>query len=581
MESSDIHAAFRQLLRVLLLYARQKDLTWLKASSISFAAHLIVMPLLFLLVMPPKKPPGRQPVFMLAGGLRITEVESEEGGSAKEDLSLLDEEAEEEEYDETEIDKRVLEKLAQERKEIFSLPVQHSPIITYTDIDEEEEEEDEEEAATTATAEDEERTILDEAAGEEEGENKTAGLEKAKGKVREPGEGQGETKPALRWEDIFAKNRPVEKLPPAKTEADGKIESLMAANPYDDGAAARLPPGTMLTGSFFGEGEGQLPDLLVWLPPDIRLAGLISLSIIRSRPDREVFEKTFKKLPYFDSVAAGSDLDFFQQLDAVLIATNNPFDVKETFLVLRHNQDEKMIRKAVSKHFASMGVKENWYRISGKDVVQPSKKSFDKIPWIYFFPAEKVVGVVHISRRGSIKTLMDAQSADAGGASHLVGPLERLMRFGTGMPEGAKSEDGQAMPAGVVVGSVHFDEIMAGLDKSKKFPLPAETMVIGRFSGNLVSVEGTALFPDGEGPKKFLAQWQNTLKPLRQNKILKFFGIEKILDFPVWKEGSGGNLTLQALVPPERVEPLLALIRLITGGENKTLEDKFPPPKKP
>lgn len=591
MEPGDVKIAFRQLLSAIVAYLRSREGMWYKAGSISFGVHLILMPIVFFFILRFEKPRETQPVFMLSGGLHFNSVESEDSDLYADELDLLDDEAEDEDWDDDEdmeIEKEVLERLAKEREDIFSLPLHDSPSIAYIDIDEDDEDEDWEDWEEDEEDEDTEVEILDELADEfedeeEEDEPESKTDVKIAGKKDEPESASSGKK--THWEDIFAKKVKKGKTE-KRSEADKKIEGLMAINPYSDDSEPLETGKNFVGGSFFGEGEAQLPDLLLWLPPDIKMAGLISLSLLRSRPDREVFERTFQKLPYFDSIAAGSDLDFFQQIDAVLIATYNPFDVKETYLMLRHNQDEKMIRKAVSRHFKALGVKANWYKISGRDVVQPPKKYFEKIPWIYFFPKDKIVGIVHISKRESIKTLMDTPSSMENPSMHLVGPLERLMRFGCGMPEGAQ-EEGRVMQPGVVVGSVQFDELLAELNKKKaelnkkkKFPLPMETMVVGRFGQQHISVEGTARFPDTQGPVNFIDRWKNTLDPIRKHKIIKVLGIDKILDFPVWKKGDNGSLTLQALVPSDRVEPLLALIRLLTGGEKETVKKHVPPKKK-
>jgi hypothetical protein len=569
-------------------FARSDESRWYKACGLSLLVHLLLMPLVFFFIMPQRSPAEPQPVFMLSGGLQVNWTEGGEEPGGEE--ALLDDEAGDEEEvegedvedEDMEIEEEVLKRLAKERKDIFSIPHHGSGSFTYVDIDEEDEELEDDE--------DTEVTLLDNEAEDMEGETldgeKEEGTPKEEVEASQGGEegGQGAVEPAAKtpWEDIFAKKKHPETspaLPPKKSEADKKIETLMAVNPYAEEGVSSFPAAGTVTGSFFGEGEAQLPDLLVWLPPDIKLAGLISLSLLRSRPDREVFETTFQKLPYFDTIASGSDLELFQQLDAVLIASNDPSDVRETYLMLRHNQDEKMIRKAVSKHFAALGVKPNWYRISGIDVVQPSQKSFETLPWIYFFPQEKVVGIVHIDKRDSIKTILDIPGSGKNSPAHLIGPLERLLRFGAGMPEGAQ-EDGKTMPPGVVVGSVQFDQLMGKYQKNPTFPLPVETIVVGRIGHETVSVEGMARFPETDGPQKFIDGWKTALEPIRKNKISKLLGIDKLLDFPVWQKHEDGSLTLQALVPSERVEPLLALIRLITGAEKSLVEANAPGAKK-
>jgi hypothetical protein len=583
MVPSDI----RLILRKAAGYALSDESRWYKACGLSLLVNLVLMPLVFLFIMPQQSPAEPQPVFMLSGGLQVNWSEGGEEPGGEEAL-LDDEDEDEEEVEEEdlededmEIEQEVLNRLAKEREDIFSIPSHGSGSIAYVDIDEEDEElEDDEDTEVTlldSEAEDMEEETLDNEEEEEEEENPKEEVKAAQGEE----EGGQETAAKTSWEDIFAKKHPKTSpsSPPKTSEADKKIESLMAVNPYAEEGVSSPPAAGTVTGSFFGEGEAQLPDLLVWLPPDIKLAGLISLSLLRSRPDREVFETTFQKLPYFDTIATGSDLEFFQQLDAVLIASNDPSDVRETYLMLRHNQDEKMIRKAVSKHFAALGVKPNWYRISGIDVVQPSQKSFETLPWIYFFPQEKVVGIVHIDKRDSIKTILAIPGSGKDSPAHLIGPLERLLRFGAGMPEGAQ-EDGKTMPPGVVVGSIQFDQLMGKYQKNPTFPLPVETIIVGRIGQEAISVEGMARFPETDGPQKFIDGWKTTLEPLRKNKISKLLGIDKLLDFPVWQKHEDGSLTLQALVPSERVGPLLALIRLITGAEKSLVEANTPGAKK-
>jgi len=544
MEELSVKNALRQLLLALIISLRTRDLRWLKSGSISVAVHLLLFPVIFLFVLPLQKPVRRNPVFLLSGGLRIEISQNEKEENPI--LSTLDEEAEsqeDEDVDETEIDKRVLQKLAEERKDIFSLSVRKTPGIIYSEI-EEEEDEDSEDVKEELNKEEVKKT--------------------------------SKTKPRAEWEDIFQKKGGKKEESEKFSEADKKIEELIASNPYESDSFNSPAVTGIITGSFFGEGEEILPDLLLWLPSDSRFCALVSLSILRSRSDRDILENTLKKLPYFGSVAEGSDLNLFNELDAIMIASKNPFELSQTQIFARHNTDEKLIRKAVSKHFKALGAKENWYRIGGKDVVLPLKEDYGKIPWVYFFPQEKVIGIVHISQRDNIKLLMDHTCTEKGKCVHLMGDLERLMRTGFGMPPKFVDSSGRTLPAGVVVASVGFDEILSLLGKNQFLPSPVQAMVVGRFAEGPVSVEGVAHFGNEEDQKNFMTGWQKLLQPLRESKILKFFGIEKLIDLPVWKEGENKTVTLQAVVPPERIEPFLALIRLITGGENRNNYEKSP-----
>ncbi len=596
-------------------FIRIKKHLWFKAGSLSFLVHLLVMPVVFFFVLRFEKPPAdQQPVFMLSGGLQIKTVKDDSEETLIDELLGLDDEEEDELFDDEDLEdledddedmdleREVLKRLAEEREDIFSIPVRESPEISIYEMDDEEDEEEDEED------EEDELELLDELAEEIVDEEDIDELEDDEGSTlagagdtAKEGDGkkvekdpEGAASPPgepEHWQNIFAKKLMDKKkqngdMSESKGEStekveakiDEKIEEIMEANPYSTDGEPDAADQPVVAGSFFGEGEDQLPDLLVWLPPDIKLAGLISLSLLRSRPDHEIFESSFTKMPYFDSVAGGSDVDFFKQIDSVLIATKDPFDIAETYLVLRHNQDEKMMRKAVSRHFRSFGIKENWYRISGRDVVQPSKKHFKKLPWAYFFPRDKIVGVVHISKRDSIKTIIDSTSNESGSGVHLIGPLERLLRLGYGMPAGAV-EDEHTIPPAIVAGSVEFDKIMAEMNKGKNFPLPVETMVIGRFGQNIVSVEGAARFENEQDPQKFIAMWNEKLEPIKNHKLIKMLGINKLIDFAVWKEGQDRHVTLEGLLPPERMEPLLTLIRLLTGGKIE-VETKKTLPKK-
>ncbi|MFH1435092.1 MAG: hypothetical protein ABIJ56_05205 [Pseudomonadota bacterium] len=623
MESGHLKIALKHLGLFIAAFVRRKKHLWLKAGSLSFLVHLLVMPVVFFFVLRFEKPPAdKQPVFMLSGGLQIKTVKDEPAETLIDELLGLDDEEEDELFDDEDLEdledddedmdleREVLKRLAEEREDIFSIPARKSPEISLYELDDEEDEEEDELELLDELAEEivdeEDVDELEGEVGDEEDEEDDMGstLAGAGDKAKE-GDGEKDEKDPVEaaappgkpghWQNIFAGKvmgkkaqdggGPESKGESAeKTEAkiNEKIEEIMEANPYSAGGEPEAAGQPSVAGSFFGEGEDQLPDLLVWLPPDIKLAGLISLSMLRSRPDKEIFEGSFEKMPYFDSIAGGSDLDFFQQIDSVLIATKDPFDITETYLMLRHNQDEKMIRKAVSRHFRSFGIKENWYRISGRDVVQPSKKQFNKLPWVYFFPRDKIVGVVHISKRDSIKTMIDSTSNESGNGVHLIGPLERLLRLGYGMPAGAQ-EDGRTIPPAVVAGSVEFDKIMAQMNKGKNFPLPVEAMVIGRFGQSIVSVEGAARFENDQDPQKFIAMWNEKLEPIRNHKLIKMLGINKLIDFAVWKEGQDKHLTLEGLLPPERMEPLLTLIRLLTGGkiEIETKKTIPKPPDKP
>ena len=80
-------------------------------------------------------------------------------------------------------------------------------------------------------------------------------------------------------------------------------------------------------------------DLSQFAPGDAHIQILLRTDRMRSSPHRGAVEYLLHHLPDYNTLVTGSALSPFDDLDALLIATSNPFDVTATFLAARHAAD--------------------------------------------------------------------------------------------------------------------------------------------------------------------------------------------------------------------------------------------------
>ncbi|MBW2263686.1 MAG: hypothetical protein JRG91_17115, partial [Deltaproteobacteria bacterium] len=393
-----------------------------------------------------------------------------------------------------------------------------------------------------------------------------------------------------KWESLFADaEEETPQKPPkikAKTSAiDEKILAFIERNPYEDLASGNdAVPDDIASGVDFADFDARLPELLDWMPPDSLMAALISLELLRARPDREELEKTLKSLGYFRQIAGGSELSFFDDIDAVLIASNDPLDVRETFVILRHSLDDEKVHDAIDKQFESLKLESNWYEVDGRSVVQPDKESFDKLPWIYFLPRPGFVAVLHASKRDRLTTYMGSESFGPGASARLMGDLERHMRFGLVAPmiqagivdiHGNPAEGVEPMPVAVVLGAVMFADAFKEVVDGSSFPAPGEVMLMGRFGEDgEIEIEGSADFSTEDEVDMFFTQWLKAIEPLRTNILLKLIGAVDLIDLARWKRADDGRVELHADVAPDEVARLMALVRLLTAEPADKLDDE-------
>lgn len=270
------------------------------------------------------------------------------------------------------------------------------------------------------------------------------------------------------------------------------------------------------------------------------------------------------RLPYFDSIAGGSDLNFFSALDSVMIQTANPFDITRTIIVVRFSGTKQKIESALLKHFKSRDVKCNSYKIAGADVFQSSVEFFDRLPWIYVFSGDNTGFIIHHSMRQEINSIV---SSFAGGEVRLMGRLERLLRFGYGaIMDGNDGGEDDAV-AGVVVGCVDFNKIYSSYRTDEKVPFPHDVLVVGRIGDDKISLEGGGFFEDIAAPRRFISFWNGSIKPLMSRRIVQLLEIDKLLKFPQWEDRNDGVLSLNAQLPVSRTQQILNLIRLLMGSK--------------
>lgn len=402
-----------------------------------------------------------------------------------------------------------------------------------------------------------------------------------------------------KWDSIFAEAEeegdgppsPVKKPPatsaPEVSAVEDPIMALIDTNPYEYLSEGNEDePLDPLSGTLPVVEDPRLPELLDWMPSDSLMAALISLDLLRAREDREELERTFQSLGYFHQIAGGSELSFFDDIDAVLIASGDPLDVEETFVILRHRLGDEEIQEAIDAQFESLGVDASWYEVDGRRVVQPKKEDFEKLPWIYFIPRPGYVAVLHISKRERLTTYMGSESFGPGAETRLIGDLERHMRMGMVVPslELAQEHDGQEEededeeeevnepPIAVALGSVLFGDAFKAVVDGGPFPVPGEVMLTGRFppSGD-VHIQGSAVFAEEEDVGGFLDQWKSTTGLLKKDTLLKLIGVDGLLGLAEFTQESEHRLKLDARVTPEEVGRLLALVRLLTAEPEEKL----------
>ncbi len=371
------------------------------------------------------------------------------------------------------------------------------------------------------------------------------------------------------------------------------ILALIDNNPYDDPSEGNEDAAMdAQSGSAPVVEDPRLPELLDWMPTDSLMAALISLDLLRAREDRDDLERTFMSLGYFRQIAGGSDLSFIEDIDAVLIASGDPLDEKETFIILRHRLDEGEVKDAIDRQFESVKVVPSWYEVDGHQVAQPTKEDFDDLPWIYFIPRPGYVAVLHVSKRDRLSTYMGTEAFGPGAKSRLIGDLERHMRMGLVMPEletamdkhaeGGDVGEGEEPPVAVALGSVMFQDAFKFLVDGSAFPSPSDVMLTGRFApGGEVLISGSALFPTEEDVSGFMGQWKKTVSFLEKDELLGLIGATSLLGLASWHHDSGRRLEMDARVAPDDVLELLALVRLLTAAPDEKLAPVHAEPEPP
>jgi hypothetical protein len=73
-----------------------------------------------------------------------------------------------------------------------------------------------------------------------------------------------------------------------------------------------------------------------------RIVILLRTDRLRSSPYRAAVETLLSLLPDYQTFLAGTDLSLVERFDALLLATDNPYDVTATFLAARHGNDPRL-----------------------------------------------------------------------------------------------------------------------------------------------------------------------------------------------------------------------------------------------
>ncbi len=382
------------------------------------------------------------------------------------------------------------------------------------------------------------------------------------------------------------------KLPPVgekqqkSASLDGAIKTFIEKNPYEAGAGGTGVLDGPGPGTTLGEPVNGFDDLLAWIPPDCLMASLISLSGLREREDREDLEKTLGSLKTFKAIAGGVDLSLLDSIDSILIASMDPMDEQETYVILRHGKSEEEIAEVIDARFALAGAKTNWYEMNGRKVAQASPETSDMLPWVYFMPRPGYLAVIHLAHRDRLSLLMSSGQADptAAGSARIIGDLERHLRMGLVQPEilpgpvVVHDADVQPVvppaPVSVVLGSVMFGDAFKNLVDGTVFPVPGEVLLTGRLEGDgKVLVQGSAMFLlDGQS-EGFISEWNEHVSALEMDPLITLIGASSLIGLPVWSMDGPRRILMDAEVQASDVPRLMALVRLLVAAP----EDKLPP----
>ena len=119
--------------------------------------------------------------------------------------------------------------------------------------------------------------------------------------------------------------------PPPKVRAKGPGPAKPRPRPPEAPPPPPLPPP-----------PPETADLRPFAPGDARILLLLRTDRLRASPHRQVVEFLLRALPDHATLLEGSGLSALDDLDSLLVATANPFDVTATFLAARHAADGRV-----------------------------------------------------------------------------------------------------------------------------------------------------------------------------------------------------------------------------------------------
>jgi hypothetical protein len=135
--------------------------------------------------------------------------------------------------------------------------------------------------------------------------------------------------------------RGVEHAPPAKEPPPKPAPKKASVSKPGEGEHAKKTAPAMPTLPAYPTAPATT-DLRPFAPHDTRLALLFRSDALRTSPHRAGVEQLLAGLPDYGTLIDGTGLRLFDDFDALLIATSNPYDVTATFLAATYRDAERV-----------------------------------------------------------------------------------------------------------------------------------------------------------------------------------------------------------------------------------------------
>lgn len=292
---------------------------------------------------------------------------------------------------------------------------------------------------------------------------------------------------------------PRKKKPPAEEPGDDAEEAAPDGGVADGG----VPDGGPSDGGAPDAGPRPAPvatkDLRKFAPGGARVIVVLRADLVRSSPYRQAAEGLMRALPDWRILVGGSDFDPVGELDAMLIATPNPYDLTATFLAARVRNEARARRIIKPETFPGDPRRLAW-PVAGLAVfARPEHHERIAGPWLR-----------HLQR-------FESQSRGGAALYLTLQDLKGLMEVTGGkiirIPKIVELSLTVSDPAIVRVRNSYEDEETAEkvreawpwiVDKIKSYP-PVQLLGLGGITDELVPRrEGTVVYVEGAVSKKHI-----------------------------------------------------------------------------